>query len=62
MAKILTFQMDADEAKQLESAVDECITEMEQANRRMDKRQVHIEQLKAETRAMLDNIRQMRPA
>ena len=62
MAKTLTFQIDADEAKQLEAAVDECITEMEQANRRMDKRQVHIEQLKAETRAMLDNIRQMRLA
>ena len=62
MAKTLTFQIDADEAKQLEAAVDECITEMEQANRRMEKRQVHIEQLKAETRAMLDNIRQMRLA
>jgi uncharacterized coiled-coil DUF342 family protein len=60
MAKTLTFQIDADEAKQLEAAVDECISEMQQANQRMDERQARIEQLKSETRAMLEQIRQMR--
>lgn len=62
MAKTLTFQIDADEAKQLESAMDECILEMQAANQRMDERQARIEQLKSETRAMLEQIRQMRTA
>jgi len=62
MAKTLTYQIGADEAKQLEAAIDECIAEMERANQRMERREAHIEQLKAETRAMLSQIRQMRAA
>ena len=62
MAKVMTFQIDADEAKQLETAVNECVTEMQQATQRMDARQVEIDKLKAETRAMLAQIRQFRRA
>jgi thiamine biosynthesis lipoprotein ApbE len=62
MAKIITYQIDADEARQLEAAVNECIAEMQQANQRMENRQVEIDRLKAETRAMLSQIRQLRAA
>jgi hypothetical protein len=62
MAKTLTYQIDADEAKQLEAAVNDCIAEMNTANQRMDQRQVEIEKLKAETRAMLNQIRELKAA
>jgi hypothetical protein len=60
MAKAITYEMDMDEAKQLEAAVNECIIEMQQANQRMDNRQVEIDKLKSETRAMLAQIRELR--
>ena len=62
MAKTLTYQIDAEEAEKLEAAVNECVAEMQQANQRMDARQIEIDKLKAETRAMLDQIRTLRIA
>lgn len=62
MAKTIICKIDADEATKLEAAVNECITQMQQANERMDARQVEIDKLKAETRAMLNQIRQLRAA
>ena len=62
MAKTITYEMDADEAKQLEAAANQYVVEMRQANERMDNRQLEIDRLKAETRAMLDQIRQLRGA
>lgn len=57
---MMTYQIDAEEARQLETAVDECVAAMQQANQRMDRRQVEIDRLKAETRAMLNQIRELR--
>jgi hypothetical protein len=62
MPKTLTYEIDADEAKQLEATVNECIAQMQQANQRMDHRQVEIDKLKAETRAMLNRIRELKAA
>jgi len=62
MAKTMTYQIDADEAKQIEAAVNECVAEMKQANQRMESRQLEIDKLKAETRAMLNQIRELRAA
>ena len=59
MAKAITHEMDVDEAKQLEAAVNDCIAEMQQANLRMDRRQTEIDTLKAETRAMLAQIHEL---
>ncbi len=60
MSKATTYQIDMDEAKKLETAVNECIVEMQKANQRMEHRQVRIEKLKAETRAMLKQMRQLK--
>ena len=62
MAKSMTYQIDADEAKQIETAVNEYVAEMKQANQRMENRQLEIYKLKAETRAMLNQIRELRTA
>jgi predicted nucleic acid-binding Zn-ribbon protein len=62
MAKSMTSQIDAEEAKQIETAVNECVAEMKQANQRMESRQLEIDKLKAETRAMLNRIRELRAA
>jgi hypothetical protein len=62
MAKTKTYEIDVDEAKQLEAAVNEYMTQMQQANQRMDNRQVEIDRLKAETRVMLNQIRELRAA
>ena len=62
MAKTLTYQIDEDEAKQIEIAVNEYVAEMKQANQRMESRQLEIDKLKAETRAMLNQIRELRAA
>ena len=62
MAKTMTYQIDADEAKQIEAAVNECVAEMKEANQRMESRQLEIDKLKAETRAMLNQIRELRAA
>ena len=62
MAKATTHEIDGDEAKQLEAAVNNCIAEMQQANQRMDKRQIEIDTLKAETRAMLNQIHELMAA
>lgn len=59
MPKAITHEMNVDEARQLEAAVNDCIAEMQQANQRMDKRQIEIDTLKAETRAMLGQIREL---
>jgi len=62
MPKAITHEIDVDEAKQLEAAVNECIAEMQEVNQRMDKRQVEIDTLKAETRAMLSQIHKLMAA
>jgi predicted nucleic acid-binding Zn-ribbon protein len=62
MAKTMTYQIDADEAKQIEAAVNECVAEMKEANQRMENRQLEIDKLKAETRVMLNQIRELRAA
>lgn len=62
MAKTITYEIDAEEAKRLETAVNECIAQMQEADQRMDRRQLEIDQLKAETRAMLNQIREFRVA
>ena len=62
MAKAIIHEIDVDEAKQLEAAVNNCIAEMQQANQRMDQRQTEIDTLKAETRAMLDQIHEFMAA
>ena len=62
MAKTITYEIDADEAKQIEATVNECIAEMKQANQRMENRQLEIDKLKAETRAMLNRIGELRAA
>ena len=62
MAKSMTYRIDADEAEQIETAVNEYVAEMKQANQRMEIRQLEIDKLKAETRAMLNQIRELRAA
>lgn len=62
MEKPVTYQIEAEEVRQLEAAVNECVVEMQQANQRMEGRQVEIDKLKAETRAMLNQIRSLRAA
>ena len=47
------FGVSADEAAQIQGAIQECILEMHRANERMKKDQEEIERLKAKTRAML---------
>lgn len=58
----MTYRIDADEAEQIETAVNEYVAEMKQANQRMEIRQLEIDKLKAETRAMLNQIRELRAA
>lgn len=62
MAKAITYQIDADEAEQIETIVNKYVAEMKQANQRMESRQVEINKLKTETRIMLDQIRRLRAA
>ncbi len=59
MAKTLTQDVNvtADENAELKIAVRECISELESANSRMAERQVRINKLKAETRAMLNELK-----
>ena len=56
MAKVLTFQMNADEAKQLDQEARECLAELDRVGERMERRQGHIESLRTETRAMLNQL------
>ena len=56
MAKVLTFQMSDDEAKQLEKEAQECLAELDRINERMEQRQTHITSLRIETRAMLNHL------
>jgi len=62
MAKTISYEVEADEAKRLEAAVKELITQMQETNQRMDERQVEIDRLKAETRIMLKQISELRAA
>lgn len=59
MAKILTSDVDAmsEENAELKAGVRACISELESANKRMAQRRVRIDKLKAETRAMLDELK-----
>ncbi len=59
MAKTLAQDADVmtDENADLKVAVRECISELESTNKRMAERQVRINKLKAETRAMLNDLK-----
>jgi len=59
MAKTLAQDANVitDENADLKVAVRECITELENTNKRMAERQVRINKLKAETRAMLNDLK-----
>ena len=56
MAKVLTFQLSADEAKKLEQEAQECLSELDRINERMEQRQTRIETLKIETRVMINQL------
>lgn len=56
MAKVLTFQMSADEAKQIDLEAQACLAELDRMNERMERRQGRIEKLRDETRAMLNGL------
>jgi hypothetical protein len=56
MGKVLTFQINADEAKQLEQEAREYIAELDRLNERMEQRQRRIDALRAETRATLNQL------
>ncbi len=56
MAKVLTFQMSDDEAKQLDAEARECLAELDRINERMESRQGRIESLRVETRVMLNQL------
>jgi len=51
------IEISAWEAADFEAFLDQCLAEMARANERMEKDQVEIEQLKAETRAKLESIK-----
>ena len=53
MEKTIKIEVPADEAAQIQTAIQECIAEMQRANERMKKDQAEIERLNAKTRAML---------
>ena len=53
MEKTIKIEVPADEVVQIQTAIQECIAEMQRANERMKKDQAEIERLKAKTRAML---------
>jgi hypothetical protein len=59
MAKTLAQDANVmtDENADLKVAVRECISELESTNKRMAERQVRINKLKAETRAMLNDLK-----
>lgn len=59
MAKTLIqdASMGTDEATDLKAAVRDCISELECVNERMIERQVRINKLKVETRALLDELK-----
>jgi len=52
-----SIEISASEAADFEAFLDQCLAEMARANERMEKDQVEIEQLKAETRAIMDSIK-----
>jgi hypothetical protein len=62
MAKRSNRGSDKGETKELEAAVNECLSQIKLTNERMILRQREIDQLKAETRALLNRIRQFRAA
>lgn len=50
MAKILTFEIPDDDAAQLETVIDELISEMRLGREKMQQDQAEIDRLKVETR------------
>ncbi len=57
MEEIVKIEMTKAEAEQFRALVDECLVRMREANERMDRDQEEIDQLKTETRAMLNQIK-----
>ncbi len=49
MSKMLTFEIDADEAKRLENEIEAIFDEIRRTNERMKAAQVEIDRLKAES-------------
>lgn len=61
MAKSLTHNEATMDEAQLKAAVRANLAELERANERMNQRQTRINRLRAETRAMLDQIKALSP-
>lgn len=57
MAEIIKLEMTKTEAEQFQALMADCLEKMRQANERMDQDEAEIAQLKAETRAMLKQIK-----
>ena len=56
MEKTIKIEVPTNESRRMQAAVEECISEMQRANDRMQKDQLEIEHLKAKTRAMLTEL------
>ncbi len=57
MDETVKFEMTKAEAEQFQSFIADCLEKMRQSNLRMDQDEAEIAQLKAETRAMLNQLK-----
>ena len=57
MKDALSIQPPLDTPVDYRAAIDQCLSEMDQIKQRMDKDQIVIDQLKAETRAIIQDMR-----
>lgn len=60
MPKTATYEISTQEADQWKNKIGELTEQMQEANRRMDTRQIEIERLKSHTRITLDQIRKFK--
>ncbi len=56
MSKTLTLEPTAEDASELQAAIDRCIAEMKQLRKKMRKDQAEIEESAAETRQILSDL------
>ncbi|MDQ3754183.1 MAG: hypothetical protein M3371_05560 [Acidobacteriota bacterium] len=57
MEETIKLEMTKAEAEQFQALIADCLEKMRQANQRMDQEEEESERLKAETRAMLNQIK-----
>ncbi len=57
MEETVKLEMTKAEAEQFQSFIADCLEKMRQSNLRMDQNEAEIAQLKAETRAMLNQLK-----